>query len=61
MLALGMREGEKVVIQLPGSETIDVMIVRATNGKVRIGFEAPKNVTILREKLLVDGKKGVEA
>jgi carbon storage regulator len=48
MLVLSRRLNEKIV--LPGlNVTIEVVSVR--NGQVRIGIEAPPEVTILREEL----------
>lgn len=47
MLVLSRKEGEKLVID--GSITI--CIVRIEGGKIRLGIEAPSDVTIRREEL----------
>ena len=52
MLALGLREGERVVLLLPDDRRIDVVVGRCTNGKTKLAIEAPQDIEILREKLL---------
>ena len=52
MLALGMREGERVVLLLPDGRRIDVVVGRCGNGKAKLAIDAPKDIEILREKLL---------
>jgi len=47
MLILSRKEGESIVI----GENITVKIVSAEKGVVKIGIEAPKEVTILRTEL----------
>lgn len=47
MLVLTRKDGETLLI---GSD-IRIKIVKATNGSVKIGIDAPKNVEILREEL----------
>ena len=48
MLVLSRMPGEKIVI----SDDITVCVVGIQAGKVRLGFEAPRDVTILRSELL---------
>jgi carbon storage regulator len=48
MLVLSRRLNEKVV--MPGLK-VTVQVVAIDNGRVRLGFEAPPDVTILREEL----------
>lgn len=47
MLVLGRKEDEAIFI----GDNIMVKVVSVENGIVKLGIEAPKNVTILREEL----------
>ena len=47
MLILSRKEGESIVI----GENITVKIVSAEKGVVKIGIDAPRDVTILRTEL----------
>jgi len=47
MLVLGIKEGERVLL----GEDIVISVERISHDKVRLGFEAPKEKTILREKV----------
>jgi len=52
MLILTRREGESIVLSLPGSEDIiDVRIMKAGN-QVSLGIDAPLEVEVLREELV---------
>ena len=48
MLILSRKEGESIVI----GENITVKIVSAEKGVVKIGIEAPADISILRSELL---------
>jgi carbon storage regulator len=48
MLILSRKEGESIVI----GDNITVKIVSAEKGVVKIGIEAPKEITILRSELV---------
>jgi carbon storage regulator len=48
MLILSRKEGESIVI----GDNITVKIVSAEKGVVKIGIDAPKEVTILRSELV---------
>lgn len=50
MLVLSRKCGEKVVI----GDQIVVTVTQVRHGKVKIGIEAPKNVSIVRGELTVD-------
>lgn len=50
MLLLTRRSGESVVI-MAGDKRIVVQIVAVRGNQIRIGFEAPKDVHILRNEL----------
>lgn len=51
MLVLSRKPGERLLI----GEDIAVTIVRIGPNNVRIGIEAPRGVTIVREELTYDG------
>lgn len=52
MLVLSRKKHQAIIID----GNIVVMVCRIDGDKVRIGIEAPPNVTILREELLQDEK-----
>lgn len=47
MLVLSRKVGERILI----GENIAVTVVRITGGGVRLGIEAPADVTVIREEL----------
>jgi carbon storage regulator CsrA len=52
MLVLSRRRDEKIVVKVPGvEEEIEVTVVQIDSSRVRLGFTAPQNVTILRSEL----------
>jgi carbon storage regulator len=52
MLVLSRRRDEKILLKVPGiDEDIEVTIVQVDKNRVRLGFTAPENVTILRNEL----------
>lgn len=58
MLVLTVRPGERVRI---GKDTW-IMVTQISGQQARVGFDAPKDVPIAREKVLVrDGQKRREA
>jgi carbon storage regulator len=48
MLVLGRKENERLIID----GKIVVTVVRASNGNVRLGIDAPAYISIKREELL---------
>ena len=49
MLVLGRRESEKIII----GEDIEVMVIAVkSNGTVRIGVKAPREIRVMRDELL---------
>jgi len=54
MLILSRKEGEVAVLQLPNGEEIDVVVTKVQAGTVRLGFDAPDDVEVVREELLGD-------
>ncbi|MDO4720379.1 MAG: carbon storage regulator CsrA [Peptostreptococcaceae bacterium] len=53
MLVLKRKSGESLLI----GDNIEVRIIEVEEGKVKIGVEAPKNVTILRSEVLEAAKE----
>jgi sRNA-binding carbon storage regulator CsrA len=49
VLTLERKEGEAVILKTPDGFTIALAVL--TPGRTKLGFEAPKDVTILREEL----------
>jgi carbon storage regulator len=49
MLCLSRREGEKIVI----GDNIVVTVVEVSGDRVRIGIDAPKEVSVHREELQI--------
>jgi len=47
MLVLSRRKGERIVI----NDDITITVVETRNDKVRLGFEAPREVEINREEV----------
>ena len=52
MLVLGRKENETILI----GDNIRITIVGRSGASVRIGVQAPNNVRILREEILIDGE-----
>ncbi len=60
MLALTRRLGEKVILRIPPSDKptlVEVTYVKLKKSMVMLGFEAPREVTIVRKEI-DDGRKG---
>ena len=52
MLILTRRPGESIIIELPSGQQIQVAVLGVKGNQVRIGTEAPDDITIMREELL---------
>ncbi len=50
MLVLSRKEGERILI----GDSVVVTVVRVSGDRVRIGIEAPRHVTVMREELLTN-------
>jgi len=48
MLSLKLMRGDEVFIRHPDGTVIRVEVIRATDGHMRLGFEAPASVEINR-------------
>jgi carbon storage regulator CsrA len=52
MLVLSRRRDEKILVRVPGVEgEIEVTVVQIDSSRVRLGFTAPSEITILRSEL----------
>ena len=52
MLVLTRRPGETIIIEVPSGEQLSVAVLGVKGNQVRIGTEAPVELTILREELM---------
>jgi sRNA-binding carbon storage regulator CsrA len=60
MLVLSFRPGDKAVIQFPDGDEGVVMVTSCSRtGNVRIGFDMPEDINIVRESVL-DRVKALE-
>ena len=61
MLVLSRRRGEKIIITTPGGVRVVVIVIAIRGDNVRMGFEAPDDVSIHREEVQaeIDGSEGV--
>ncbi len=50
MLILTRRVGEKLYV---GDENISITVLKVTGHQVKLGIVAPKNMTVLREEVLL--------
>ena len=51
MLILMRAEGESIVITLPDGREVWVMVTRIKEGRVRVGIDAPADVSVDREEI----------
>ena len=52
MLILTRRPSETLIIELPTGERIEVTVLGIKGNQVRIGTDAPDEISIVREELL---------
>ena len=52
MLVLSRKVGERIIL----GDEIKITVVRVTGGGVRLGIEAPDNLTVVREELQAEGR-----
>ena len=52
MLILTRRPSETLIIELPTAERIEVTVLGIKGNQVRIGTDAPDEISIVREELL---------
>ena len=58
MLCLGRAANERIIIQTPDGSEIIVRVAEITRNFVRLSFEAPGEVRIVREEILAQ-KRGL--
>lgn len=61
MLVLSRKPGESLVFNVSGPALFECTLIRAEDGTVRLGIEAPKNVHVLRKELLERTVKKIQA
>lgn len=52
VLVLTRKVQEKIIIQLPDGQQIEVTLVETAHGRARIGFKASKEIGIWRAELV---------
>lgn len=52
MLVLARKTGEVVIVTLPDGREMRVTVVDIDRNKIRLGFDAPDDVKIMREELV---------
>jgi carbon storage regulator CsrA len=53
MLILSRRSGEALILELPNGEQIDVVLLEVKGSRGRLAIDAPPEVNVVREKLLL--------
>jgi carbon storage regulator len=54
MLVLTRRLGETLVLELPTGEEIQIAVLELKGSQARLGIDAPEEVHVVREELLLD-------
>ena len=49
MLILHRKDGERVLLVLPDGRELVVTVVRRAHGGVRLGFDTPRDVKVVRQ------------
>jgi carbon storage regulator len=60
MLVITRKTNESIIIQA-GDKTIEIAILDVSKEKVKIGVNAPREVKIIRNELVIAGASNVEA
>ena len=53
MLILSRKKGQKLII----NDNIEVIVIDSDNGVVKLGIDAPKDITVFREEVYIELKK----
>jgi len=61
MLCLGRKVGERIICDRHGERFLELVVLRASDGKVRLGFIGDRHVRIMRAELLDDQPTPAEA
>lgn len=57
MLVLSRHVNERILIYANGEEIMRIVVTEAHGNKVRLGFSAPREYSILREELTPEGRQ----
>jgi sRNA-binding carbon storage regulator CsrA len=61
MLCLGRRVNERIICERHGERFLELVVLRASDGKVRLGLVGDRHVRIMRAELLDDQPTPAEA
>lgn len=61
MLVLTRDPGDSLIMDLGNGSDVRLTVLRVDGNQVRLGIEAPKDVAIAREELLVDAAADTDA
>lgn len=61
MLTLSRRTHEAIVLDLPDGRRIRLAVLEVLGKKVRLGLDAPRDVKIMREELLVQQREEAQS
>jgi carbon storage regulator len=51
MLVIRRRAGEGLVVTFPGGERLEVEILEIEGSQIKLGFQAPRHVRVLRREI----------
>jgi len=57
MLCLGRKVGERIVCERHGERFLEIVVLRAGDGKVRLGLVGDREVSIMRAELLEESER----
>ena len=55
MLVLSRKERESIILELPNGEQVIIKLLKYLGQLTQVGIDAPQDVEILREELLIQG------
>lgn len=56
MLVLKRKVGEAIIITTESGEKIEIKVSEISDGRVKLGLDAPKSITILRKEVVEEAK-----
>ena len=56
-LSISRSIGEKLILQTPGQDPIEIMVARVSGKKVTLGIAAPSEVRIARSEILATSRE----
>lgn len=57
MLVLKRKEGEIICLKDGNGQDVEFKVIEISEGRVKIGIEAPKNISIFRKEVLEETKE----